>query len=68
MSLMPWSVVATVYGGAILSNDVQLPLTTAPETQGLTYIVKADNMEAARKFFEEDPYYKAGAVRVEPAK
>lgn len=50
------------YGGAILSQDQKLPLTAAPETKGLTYIVKADDLAAARKFFEQDPYYKVGVV------
>ncbi|EPS96635.1 hypothetical protein FOMPIDRAFT_1018743 [Fomitopsis schrenkii] len=48
------------YGGAILTDDQKLPLTATPGTVGHTYIVKADDLAAARKFFEQDPYYKAG--------
>lgn len=51
-----------MYGGAILINDQKLPITTEPETAGLTYVIKADNLEAARTFFEQDPWFKAGAV------
>ncbi|KAI0733781.1 hypothetical protein C8Q72DRAFT_555541 [Fomitopsis betulina] len=50
-----------LYGGAILINDQKLPITTEPETAGLTYVIKADNLEAARTFFEQDPWFKAGA-------
>ncbi|EPS96624.1 hypothetical protein FOMPIDRAFT_88553 [Fomitopsis schrenkii] len=48
------------YGGAILSEDQKLPLASTPEIAGLMLIVKANDLAAARKFLEEEPYYKAG--------
>ena len=56
--------VATEYGGAILTEDQKLPLTSAPDMAGLMMIVKADDLAAARKFLEQEPYYKAGVVRL----
>ena len=53
----------TEYGGGVLTEDQKLPLTSEPELAGLMLIVKADNLEAARKFLEQDPFYKAGVVR-----
>ena len=47
----------------LLAHDQTLPITTFPETMGYTYMVKANDLAAARKFFEQDPYYKVGAVR-----
>ena len=56
--------VAIVYGGAILAEDTKLPLQSAPPIAGLMLIVKADDQSTARKFLEEEPYYKAGVVRI----
>ncbi|KAI0733767.1 hypothetical protein C8Q72DRAFT_554563 [Fomitopsis betulina] len=48
------------HGGAILTEDLKLPLTSAPEMAGLILLVKADDLAAARKFLDDEPYYKAG--------
>lgn len=58
--------IAPEYGGAILSEDQKLPLASTPEIAGLMLIVKANDLAAARKFLEEEPYYKAGVVRIVP--
>lgn len=54
------------HGGAILTEDLKLPLTSAPEMAGLILLVKADDLAAARKFLDDEPYYKAGVVRIQP--
>ncbi|KZT65391.1 hypothetical protein DAEQUDRAFT_768866 [Daedalea quercina L-15889] len=48
------------HGGAVLTKDMQLPITSAPEFAGSMFILKADSLEAARKLVEEDPFYQTG--------
>ncbi|EPS96627.1 hypothetical protein FOMPIDRAFT_1053124 [Fomitopsis schrenkii] len=62
---------AILYGGAITTEDVQLPLTARPDFAGSVVVYKAASLEAVWELVEGDPFYKEGvwdkdAIKIVP--